>query len=92
MAVGTSDDRGGGGVLAGSAARPAQRRRARRLALLLSGDREHVDLAAPPDQLVQQRAAQQVAPRGSLGLADDDAGDVVRRARRRGSRRPRSCR
>ena len=76
MAVGTR-------VMAAAAAYSPQvdgprQRSPRRLAVLLTGDGEDLDRPAPPDQRVEQRPLDPVAPPGALGLADHDAVHVVR--------------
>ena len=51
-------------------------RRVRRRALALPGDDVDVDVSALPDQLVDDRSEQGLAPAGTRGLAEHDAGDV----------------
>ena len=56
---------------------PAAAGRGCALVVLRAGDGEDLDAAAAPDQRVEQRAPEQLAPARTAGLADDDAGDVV---------------
>ena len=90
MAVGTRVDGGRGRVLAPGGR--AGQRRPRRLAVLLAGDGEDLDRPAAPDQRVEQRPLDPVAPAGSARACRPRSGSRCAPGRTPESRRRRSGR